>query len=126
MKTVIVIEISLPIKCLASYGPSWYYHFGCVKPDMPKVPKIGSLHIFAIPLGKHGRWCVSLLLADKCKTFLQDPISLALSIQNNKFVISLQYLKENGKNEVGFLFAEKLEFWLQINIKDFFKLVLSF
>ena len=53
---------------------------------------------------------VSLLLADKCETFLQGPISLALSIQNNKFVISFQYLKENGKNEVGFLFAEKLEF----------------
>ena len=53
---------------------------------------------------------VSLLLADKCETFLQGSISLALSIQNNKFVISFQYVKENGKNEVGFLFAEKLEF----------------
>ena len=28
------------------------------------------------------------------------------SIQNIKFTISLQYLSENGKNEVGFLLAD--------------------
>ena len=28
--------------------------FGCAQPGMAKVPKIGSLHIFAISLEKHG------------------------------------------------------------------------
>ena len=38
---------------------------------------------------------------------------LAQSTQNNKFAISLQYLKENGKNEVDFLLADKHQRFLQ-------------
>ena len=52
---------------------------------------------------------VVLLHADKCKSFLQDDTiikvcltRLAQSTQNNKFAISLQYLKENRKNEIDF------------------------
>ena len=45
-------------------------------------------------------------------------VSHAQSTQNNKFVISLQYLIENVKDEV--------DFSLQINVKGFFKLILSF
>ena len=37
------------------------------------------------------------------------------STQNNKFAISLQYLKENGKNEVYFLLADKHQRFLQID-----------
>ena len=37
------------------------------------------------------------------------------STQNNKFAISLQYLKENGKNEVDFLLADKHQRFLQID-----------
>ena len=37
------------------------------------------------------------------------------STQNKKFAISLQYLKENGKNEVYFLLAEKHQRFLQID-----------
>ena len=34
--------------------------------------------------------------------------------QNNKFEISLQYLKEKGKNEIVFLLADKNQIILQI------------
>ena len=37
------------------------------------------------------------------------------SIQNNKFLISLQYLKENVKDEVDFLPADKFLRFLQID-----------
>ena len=40
---------------------------------------------------------------------------LAQSTQNNKFAISLQYLKENRKNEVGFLLVDKHQRFLQID-----------
>ena len=40
---------------------------------------------------------------------------LAQSTQNNKFAISLQYLKENGKNEVDFLPADKHQRFLKID-----------
>ena len=52
--------------------------------------------------------------ADKHKSFLQDA-SIILGVisqtgpkyQNNQFTISLQYLKENMKDEVDFLPASK-------------------
>ena len=37
------------------------------------------------------------------------------SIQNNKFAITLQYIKENRKNEAVFLFADKHQTSLQID-----------
>ena len=37
------------------------------------------------------------------------------STQNNKFAISSQYLKENGKNEVYFLLVDKHQKFLQID-----------
>ena len=40
---------------------------------------------------------------------------LVQSTQNNKFAISLQYLEENGENEVGFLLADKHQRFLQID-----------
>ena len=39
----------------------------------------------------------------------------AQNTQNNKFVISLQYLKENMKEEVDFLSADKHQRFLQIH-----------
>ena len=39
---------------------------------------------------------------------------LVQSTQNNKFAISLQYLKKNGKNKVDFLLADKHQRFLQI------------
>ena len=39
---------------------------------------------------------------------------LSQSSQNNKVVMYLRYLKENGKNEVGFLLADKDQRFLRI------------
>ena len=39
----------------------------------------------------------------------------AESTQNNKFTISMQYLKENVKNKVDFLLAYKPQSFLQID-----------
>ena len=57
---------------------------------------------------------VEFLPADRLKSFLQDR-SITLGVINqqiqstkyNKFTISLQYLKENMKDEVDFLPADK-------------------
>ena len=75
---------------------------------MPKVPKI-SLNIFAISPLKVGDE-VEFLPEDKHKSFLQDGrITLAVISQpGSKYQkLSLQYLKENIKDEVGFLPADK-------------------
>ena len=37
------------------------------------------------------------------------------STQNDKFTISLQYLKENVKNEIDFLTADKLQWFVEID-----------
>ena len=88
------------------------HHSGCVYPGMSKVPKM-SLHIFAISPEKHGRWGWCFLSVDKHKQFLQvesiTMVVLARHVQSiqNKFTMSLQYLKENVKYEVDFLPADK-------------------
>ena len=69
-------------------------------------------------------WWIKLLfcLQIKTKVFYKSLVSLwvcvsrlAQSIQNNKFTISLQYIKEFGKNEVGFLLADKHQIFLEID-----------
>ena len=57
---------------------------------------------------------VDFLSADKHKKLIVCKARHAQSTQNNKFVLSLQYLTENVKDEVGFS--------LQISINGFFKL----
>ena len=72
-----------------------------------------SFHIFAIFTEKHGGW--KSLPADKAR---KKGGSITLGdtrIQNNKFAISLQYIKENRKNEVDFLPTDKHQRFLQIN-----------
>ena len=56
----------------SKFSTSWYYHLGCAYPDKPKVPKIKSLHIFAISPEKNMGDEVVLLAVDKYKSFLQD------------------------------------------------------
>ena len=51
----------------------------------------------------------------KVIVFWMYETTLVQSTQNNKFGISLQYLKENGKNEVEFLLAGKHQRFLQID-----------
>ena len=68
-------------------------------------------------------WGIMLIfyLEINMKVFCKLLISLwvcrvnAQSTQNNKFAISLQYLKENVKNEVDFLPADKHQSLLQID-----------
>ena len=88
---------------------------------MPKVPKIKSLLIFAVS-PKEG-YEFDFLPADKHESVLPVDSFFCLcvarhaqSIKNNRFAISLQNLKKNVKDEV--------DFWPQINIKGFFKLIL--
>ena len=40
---------------------------------------------------------------------------IAGHVQNSKFVISLQYLKKEGSNEVDFLHADKYQTFLQVD-----------
>ena len=57
--------------------------FGRVQPDMPKVPKIKSLHLFAIYPEKHGGgYEVDFLPANEPESFRQvDSITLGLCSQ---------------------------------------------
>ena len=96
---------------------------------MPKVPKMRSLHIFAISPEKHEE-VVVLLSTDKYESFQQgDSIILGVCnkacpkypkqkviykviavIKSNK-----KYLKENRENEVDFLLADKHQKFLKID-----------
>ena len=61
---------------------------------------------------------VVLLPADNYKVLVSFWICvsrLAQSTQNNKSAISLQYLKENEKNEVVFLLSDKHQRFFQID-----------
>ena len=89
------------------------------------LPKIRSLHISAISPEKRG-YEVDFLHADEHKNFLQfDIITLGVGSQacpknplQQDYNI-FQYLKENVKDEVGFLPADK-------HFKGLFKLTQSF
>ena len=48
-------------------------------------------------------------------SFLLVIVRHAQSTQNRKFAISLQYLKNKGRNEVDVLHADKHEYLLQAN-----------
>ena len=78
-------------------------------------------HIFAISLKETGGILIFCLQINT-KVFDKQIISLQLHIfrraqitQNNKSAISLQYLKENVKNEFDFLPADNYERFLQID-----------
>ena len=43
----------------------------------------------------------------------------AQSIQNSKFVVSLQYLKKEARDEVDFLHANKHQIFLQVDTINF-------
>ena len=81
--------------------------FVCGYPGMPKVPKI-SLYIFAVFLGTNGD-AVDFFPQINTKLFYNLIVKLWLCIpryvqitQNSKFVISLQYRKENVQDKVDF------------------------
>ena len=94
---------------------------------MFKVPKIRSLHIFAIsPEKTAGK--IDFLHGEKHKSLMVSfwlcTARHAQSTQNNKFTTSLQHLKENVKVEVAFLPAHNHERILQMDTTLSFKYVL--
>ena len=106
----------------SKFSTSWYYHLECAYADIPKVPKIRSLHNFAISPEKKWwmKWFFGLQIYTKVfykmiLSFWVCATRVTQSTQKNKFTISLQYLKENGKNEVYFLLVDKHQRFLQVN-----------
>ena len=91
MKLIFCMQIIMKVDSM--------YHFGCAQPGIPKVPKIASLqYLFSQEKCEDE---VNFLPANTRQRFLQiDAIILgavarhAQIIQNNKFAISLQYLKK--------------------------------
>ena len=86
---------------------------------MLKVPKVTSLQY----LGKKEVTDIFFLHADKHQSFLEvDTIVLmamamhAQSTQNNKFAVSLQCLKKEGRHEVDFLHGDKPFYKLMLSI----------
>ena len=86
-----------------------------------EVSKIRSFYIFAISPAKHGMK-LRFGLQVSTKVFSKLIVSLWVckarhtkSTQNNMFAISFQYFKENTKDEVDFLPANKHKRFLQID-----------
>ena len=117
MKTSIVIDNSPPITYLEKF---WFSSYGskCCWPI--KLQDSLNCNVSRKVNGEVYFW-----FGEKHRNSLQVDLLFwvfvarhAQSTQNNKFAISLQYLKENWKNEVDFLLADKHQ--------NLFELVLSF
>ena len=109
----------------SNISSNWYYHFRCVWPGMPKLPKITSF-IFLWNILKK-KWLMKLIFYMQIKMeisyklilwFLMGMVKHSQRSQNSKFAMSLQYLEKEVRM--------KLIFGLQKNSKYFFKLILSF
>ena len=88
--------------------------FECVQPGMPKVPKIRSLHIFAISPEKHGGE-VDFLPANKHEiSLLVDSITLGLRSQPCPKHLK-QYFNKELSDEIDFSHEDKYESLLQID-----------
>ena len=90
--------------------------FGCAYPDMDQN-KFAYLYNISMK-NMELRWFFCLQINTKvfCKVivFWVCVTRLAQGTRNNKFAISLQYLKKNGKNEVDFLLVDKHQRFLEI------------
>ena len=92
--------------------------------NMSKVPKIRSLHVFAISPEKHGR--MKLIFCQQINTKVFYKMILSLWVCDASHVQSTQ----NKKTEILCNISRKtwrmkLVFCRQINVKCFFKLILS-
>ena len=98
------------------FSKSCYYYIGHVEPGILKVPKI-SLHIYLKAWRMKFIFQLQINTEVFCKLIVSLWVCIARhtqSIQNNKFTISLQYLKETVRDEVDFLPADKRWRFLQI------------
>ena len=101
---------------------NWYYHFRCVWPGMPKLPKITIFLFRSNTLRK--KWVMKLIFYMQIRMkftynlilwLLMGMIKHSQSSENRKFAMSLQYLENEVRNEVGFC--------MQINIQISYKLI---
>ena len=103
---------------MIKFSSNCNYHFRCLWPGMPKLPKISLLFLCNI-LRKSDE--VDFLHADKHESLLQIDSMILMgmvkhsqSSQNSKFAMSLQYLKKEVKDEVDFLHADKHQSFLKV------------
>ena len=100
------------------FSTTWYYHFRCAYPGIPKLPKTRSLHIFATSSGKRVGWC--WFICPQINNSLNQYHLIVLlwvcvarhaqSNQNNNSAI----LKENMKDKFDISLIDKLQRLLQI------------
>ena len=113
---------------------NWYYHFRCVLPGTPKLPKITSFLFPYNILGK--KWAMKLIFCTQMSKKVSYKLiqwflmGMAIFSQNRKFVITLQYLKKEVRDEVDFLCADKHQSFLEVDFstlgnKVSYKVVLS-
>ena len=136
MKTIIVVDISPPITYLAKFWfsscePKCCWSIEVLNSLKCNISRKKGMMNFTFDMQRNNKiicklilsfcnitrktWGMKLLfcLQIDTKVFCKVVVSfwvcisrLAQSTQNNKFAISLQYLKENGKNEVDFFLAD--------------------
>ena len=98
---------------------NWYYHFRCVLPGTPKLPKITSFLFPYNILGK--KWAMKLIFCTQMSKKVSYKLiqwflmGMAIFSQNRKFVITLQYLKKEVRDEVDFLCADKHQSFLEVD-----------
>ena len=100
----------------------WYYHFRCVWPDMPMLPKITSLLILCNILRK--KWMMQLIFCMQISMKACFKLILRFwwrwsSIPKVVKIASLQCLYNISKKKL----VMKLTFCTQINIKVSYKLI---
>ena len=128
MKTIIVVDISPPITYLAKFWfsscePKCCWSIEVLNSLKCNISRKKGMMNFTFGMQRNSKIICKLILSICNITRKTWVMKLLFCLQIDtkvfyKFPISLQYLKENGKNEV--------DFSLQININDFFKLILSF
>ena len=114
---------------------NWYYHFRCMWPGMPKLPKINKFVLSLQYLKREVSDEVDILHTDKHESFWYKDFwwgwsNIPQSFQNSKFAMSLEYLKKEVRDKVDFLHVEKHQSCLQVDfnilgIKVSYKAVLS-
>ena len=102
----------------SKFSTNWYYHFGCVYPDMPKVTPPKKIKRFAyISNISRETWGMKFFcLQINTKVFYEMILFFCVCPKylNDKCAIFLQYLKKNRKNEIYFLLADKHQRFLWI------------
>ena len=88
----------LKVDFLMKVSSKWYYHFRCVWPDMPKLPKIKRLLFLCNILRKKLIFCMQVSMKTYYKVILWFWWGWSSS-QNSKFEMSLQYLKKEVRDE---------------------------